>query len=123
LSPLKIATIINVPLKKSVICEYLSYTFRIVSIKMVLYYGARIAQWYSSMGWMIRVSSHGRDGEFSHHLVQPSSATHPASYPVVTRGSFPGAKADYSPPSSAVVKKAWNYTSTPLTHLHGVVLG
>jgi hypothetical protein len=30
-----------------------------------------------------------------------------------TRGSFPGGKADYSPPPSAEVKNAWSYTSTP----------
>jgi hypothetical protein len=34
-----------------------------------------------------------------------------------TRGSFPGGRpgreADHSPPSSAVVKNAWSYTSTP----------
>jgi hypothetical protein len=30
-----------------------------------------------------------------------------------TRGSFPGGKAYHSPPSSAEVKNAWSYTSTP----------
>jgi hypothetical protein len=39
-------------------------------------------------------------------------------YPMGTEGSFPGGKAarreaDYSPPTSAEVKKAWVYTSTP----------
>jgi hypothetical protein len=29
---------------------------------------------------------------------------------------------DHSPPSSAGVKNAWSYTSTPPIHLHGVVL-
>jgi hypothetical protein len=32
-------------------------------------------------------------------------------------------EADPSPPSSAEVKNAWSYTSTPPVHLHGVVLG
>jgi len=37
------------------------------------------------------------------------------SYPIDTRGSFPGVKrpgheADHSPPSSAEVKNAWSYT-------------
>jgi hypothetical protein len=33
-----------------------------------------------------------------------------------------GHDGDYSPPSSAVVKNAWSYTSTPPVRLHGVVL-
>jgi hypothetical protein len=44
-----------------------------------------------------------------------------------TTGSFPGIKlpgreADHSPPSSAEVKNAWSYTSTPTIRLHGVGL-
>jgi hypothetical protein len=35
--------------------------------------------------------------------------------------SFPGGKADHSPPTRAEVKKMWIYTSTPI-RLHGVVL-
>jgi hypothetical protein len=67
-------------------------------------------------------------GNFSlHHRVQNGSGAHPASYPMNTRDSFPGVKrpvneADHSPPSSAEVKNAWNYTSTPPIRLHGVVL-
>jgi hypothetical protein len=34
----------------------------------------------------------------------------------------PGREADHSPPSSAEVKNAWSYTSTPPIHLDGVVL-
>jgi hypothetical protein len=34
----------------------------------------------------------------------------------------PGSEADYSPPSSAKVKNAWSYTSTPPVSLHGMVL-
>jgi len=33
-----------------------------------------------------------------------------------------GREADHLPPSSAEVKSAWSYTSTPPTRLHGVVL-
>jgi hypothetical protein len=50
-------------------------------------------------------------GNFSlHHRVQNNSGAHPASYPMGTRGSFPGVKrpgreADHSPPSTAEVKK------------------
>jgi hypothetical protein len=35
---------------------------------------------------------------------------------------WPGHEADHSPLSSADIKNAWNYTSTPLIRLHGVVL-
>jgi hypothetical protein len=34
----------------------------------------------------------------------------------------PGREADQSPPSSAEVKNAWSYISTPPIHLHGVVI-
>jgi hypothetical protein len=34
----------------------------------------------------------------------------------------PGGEADHSPPSSADVKNAWSYTSTPPVCLHGVML-
>jgi hypothetical protein len=52
------------------------------------------------------------------HIVQTGSAVHPTSYKIGTVGSFPGVKrqgpeADYSPPTSAEVKKMWIYTSTP----------
>jgi hypothetical protein len=48
--------------------------------------------------------------------VQIGSETHPASYPMVTGGSFPGVKrpgraADNSPPPSAGVKNACSYAS------------
>jgi hypothetical protein len=33
----------------------------------------------------------------------------------------PGREADPSPPSSAEVKNAWSYTSSPPIHLHSVV--
>jgi len=51
----------------------------------------------------------------------------PASNPMDTGSSFLGVKrsgleTDHSPPSSAKVKKAWNYTSTPPLRPHGVVL-
>jgi hypothetical protein len=64
-------------------------------------------------GWsVVRVPAEA--GNFSlHHRVQTGSGAHPASYPLVTRGSFPGGEADHSPPSSVEVKNAWSYTSTP----------
>jgi hypothetical protein len=48
---------------------------------------------------------------FLHHCIQNSSGAHPASYPMSTRGSFPGGvkqwghEADLSPTSSAEVKE------------------
>jgi hypothetical protein len=40
-----------------------------------------------------------------HHCVQTGSEAHPASYPMGTRSSFPGGKADQSPRTSAKVKE------------------
>jgi hypothetical protein len=34
----------------------------------------------------------------------------------------PGLEADHSPPSTAEVKNAWRYISSPPTHLHDMVL-
>jgi hypothetical protein len=61
------------------------------------------------------------------------NASRPAMMPTqppvqwVSGGFFPLVKrlyhkADHSLPSSAVVKYAWSYTSTPPTRPHGVVL-
>jgi hypothetical protein len=36
--------------------------------------------------------------------------------------NWPGHEADHSPSSSAEVKNAWSYISTPITRLNGVVL-
>jgi hypothetical protein len=53
---------------------------------------------------MIGVRFPAGAGNFSlHHRVQNGSGPHPASYPMSTRGSFPGGKAE--------VKNAWSYTS------------
>jgi hypothetical protein len=92
--------------------------------------GAGIAQWYSTGlrgGWSgVRIPAGA--GNFSHnHRVQTDSRVHLASYPVDTRGSFPGGKAvggeaDHSPPSSADAKNAWMYTSKPKIRLHRVGL-
>jgi hypothetical protein len=82
---------------------------------------SRIAQRYSAAlrtGWSgVRVPI-GAENFSPNHRVQNGSGAHPASYPTGTRGSFPwlkrpGREADHSPPSSAEVKNAWSYTSTP----------
>jgi hypothetical protein len=64
-------------------------------------------------------------GNFSlHHCVQTGSGAHPASCPMGTslRVKRQRREADPSPPSSAEVKNAWSYTSTPPIRLHDVVL-
>jgi hypothetical protein len=80
-------------------------------------------------GSRVRFPGGGRGaGKISlHHRVQNGSGAHPASYPMGTRGSFPGVKrpvreADLSPPSSAEVKE-WVelYLHSPI-RLHDVVL-
>jgi hypothetical protein len=43
-------------------------------------------------------------------VVQTGSGAHPASYPMDTGGSFPGGKAEHSPPASVEIKKFWIYT-------------
>jgi hypothetical protein len=66
-------------------------------------------------------------GNFSlHHRVQKGSGAHQTPIQWVQRAPSLGIKrpereADHSPPSSAEVKNAWSYTSTPRV-FHGVVL-
>jgi len=80
----------------------------------------------------------GAGNFFLRHRIQRGFGAHPDSYRTGTGGPYPGVKrpgreADHSPPSSAEVKNAWSYTSTPphvfmtwclvkCTILHGVVL-
>jgi hypothetical protein len=69
--------------------------------------GARIAQWFSAVLWAgwLGVWVQAEAGNFSlHHCFQTGSGTHPAFYPVGTRGSFPGDK----------VAGAWSW---PLTSI------
>jgi hypothetical protein len=61
------------------------------------------------------------------HCVQTSSGAKSDSYLGVPVDFFFGVKrlgseADHSPPSSAKVKNAWNYTFIPPVRLHVVVL-
>jgi hypothetical protein len=72
----------------------------------------------------------GSDGIFClRHRVRSRSGAHPASYPMGTgeelsspRVKWLGLEADQSSPSSAEVKNAWSYTSSPFVHVHGVML-
>jgi hypothetical protein len=89
---------------------------------------AGIAQWYSAGVWGGRLGGWipARAGNFSlHHPVQTGSGVYPASYPMGTRGSFPGVRrpgleADHSPSSSAEVKECvelyLNSANTPSWH-------
>jgi hypothetical protein len=84
------------------------------------------------MGWTIGVLGLVPDGagNFSlHHCIQNGSGVHPASYPVRTRGSFPGVKqpgreSNHSPPPSAKVKECMElYLHSPnMPSWHGVQL-
>jgi hypothetical protein len=74
---------------------------------------------------MIGSSSPGRAGNFFVFTTvsRPALGPHPVSYPISTRGSFPGVKrpgreADHTPPSSAEVKNALSYTSNPQIRLN-----
>jgi hypothetical protein len=54
-----------------------------------------IALGYGLDDWGSRIRFPAGAGSFSHHHhTQNSSEAHPASYPMGTRGSFPGGKAD-----------------------------
>jgi hypothetical protein len=73
------------------------------SLRAVIALGYRL----DDRGSKIRFSTGA--GNFSLHLrVQNGSGSHPATYPMGTRGSFPGGtgrEADHSPPSSAEVEE------------------
>jgi len=79
---------------------------------------------WSSDQWLYygledRDSIPGRARDLSlHHRVQTHSEAHPASYSTVTGNPFPsvkggGCEGDHSHPSSAELKYARSYTSTP----------
>jgi hypothetical protein len=84
-------------------------------------YRSRDSSVYSAellAGWSGVWVPAGAGNFFIHHRVQTGSGAHPASYPMGTRGSFPGVKrpgheADHSSPYSAEVTNAWGYTSAP----------
>jgi hypothetical protein len=92
---------------------------------MTILYTVVIAQSLQRLGYKLddrgsRVRFPAGAENFSlHHRVQTGCGTHPASYPMGTRGSvFPGVKrpvreANHSPPCSAEAKNEWSYTSTP----------
>jgi hypothetical protein len=82
-----------------------------------------LCQWYSTglqAGWPgVRVSARSENLSLYHCCAQTASGAHPSSYPMGTRGSFPGGvkrserEADHSPLSSAEFKNSWSYISIP----------
>jgi hypothetical protein len=85
-------------------CEGRSHKSRDSSVGIALGYGL------DDRGSRVRFPAGA--GNFSlHYRVQDGSGAHTTSYPVGTRGSFPGGvkrpgrEADHSPPSSAEVKE------------------
>jgi hypothetical protein len=70
-----------------------------------------------------RVRFPAGDGNFSlHYRVQNGSGAQWVPGALSLGVKWQGREADHSPPSSAEVKTAWSYTSTPPIRLHGVVL-
>jgi hypothetical protein len=68
----------------------------------------------------------GAEDFSSSPCVQTGSGAHPATYPMGTRGSFPGGKvrpgrdADHLPHLVPRLRMSRNYTSSPPMCLHGV---
>jgi hypothetical protein len=83
-----------------------------MAMKEILDSSVGIALGYGLDDWGSRVRLPAGAGNFSlHHRVQNGSGAHPASYPVGTRGFFPGGKASgaWSWPlnPSSVKAKEW----------------
>jgi hypothetical protein len=97
----------------------LLYNFKINFVSELSRQLIGIALGYGTDGRGFRVPSGA--GKFSlHHRVQSDFGVHPASYPVGTRGSFPGMKrpgreTDHSLQPSTKFKNVWSYTSIPST--------
>jgi hypothetical protein len=108
----------NLYFLKSLVPSVGAYTFRTISLQQPLI-SQRCSAGLQVGGSRVRVPAGA--GNFSlPHRVQTGSAAHPTSYPMGTRGSFPGGKAaggeaDHSPPSSVEVKKCGAITPLPNT--------
>jgi hypothetical protein len=67
--------------------KYFKLTFLYINETYISRRAVFMWVWWNSSGW-------GGAGNYSlHHRVQNGSGAHPASYPMGTRGSFPGGKA------------------------------
>jgi hypothetical protein len=80
-------------------CQHFKKDSYNLFITTTIYLGSRdssvgIALAYGLDDWGSRVRFPTGAGNFSlHHCVQTDSGAHPTSYPMGTRGSFPGGKA------------------------------
>jgi hypothetical protein len=80
------------------------------------------------MGWTVGFRFPAEVGNFSlHRHVKTGSGAHPSSFQMGTGAlslgvKRPGGEADHSLPSSAKVKNAWRYISTPQYVLMALVL-
>jgi hypothetical protein len=122
----RIWSVLHVFMNEVLLCavpRYLNFATRISAISK-LWFCSTVwweprSQCYSTGLWAAwsRVRIPVGAGNYSQHRIQTGSGAHPVSYPMGTKGSFPWGKAaggwSYLPPSSAEVKNAWSYTSTP----------
>jgi hypothetical protein len=103
---------LSLPVIRALVYQTIYY---MVNRRAVIALGYRLDDWGS------RVRFPAVAGNVSlHHRVQNGSGAHPASCPMGTRGSFRGGgvkrqgrETDHLPPSSAEVKNACSYKSTP----------
>jgi hypothetical protein len=112
-------------------CDAVQCRGRIPTLRRTLHstLGARLSQWYSTGYGLddrgfesqeeLRIFLFTTASRLALGLTQPPIQWAPGVLPLGVKR--PGREADYSPPSSADVKNAWNYTSTPPINLRGVV--
>jgi hypothetical protein len=76
----------------SMVLQYLTYSFRFNIKNLVLSFPGSLGYGLDDRSSRVRFPAGA--GNFSlHHRVQNGSGAHPPSYPMGTRGSFPGSKA------------------------------
>jgi hypothetical protein len=107
--------------------EHVFFTFNIELVIFITFLNATI--WHVELGYLSGIAlGYGLNGRGGRVPVGVGnfSPTEPPTQRVTGALSLgvkrPGREADHSPPSSADVKNAWRYTSTPSIHLYGVML-
>jgi hypothetical protein len=79
--------------------------------------------WRWATGWMFGVGVRAGVGIFLFTTAGPTQPPIQCVPGALSLGvKRPGREADHSPPSSAEVKNAWSYISSPPIRFHGVVL-